>query len=492
MPVIADPEPARREGVSTRILLLACLPAVVVGLLVRAWLTRTSLSALNSDEGVTGLQTFEVLSGRFRLVVAGNEYGSTTETYLFAPFLAFWTGVGPLRVLPVLLSAVAGYALYRLARPILGRVPAAAVALVGWTTSGAVALIFLRAYMGYTTGFIAQVAALALACHAMRTEQKLARTALLAGLAGGFAVWSHPVFGTVALLALTVPTLYRWRELRRWWLALAAGGVLGASPWLLFMTQNGRPESALATVATTYSERLTRFVTELLPRGFGLRTPGGDWVGSDAVAIGAAALLISLSTVGMALLVVLKGWPALPIAVAGFLAFPFLALFPPLGFVEDGRYALPLLPQLLTGLGAWLLLVPERIRHSPWLVVTVPTAWVLVLCVPVVHQQVAWEWLDPNADAKQVVRELESRQIRYVAGDYWTTYVADYLSDGRLRSAVDVSVRLAEDQAAVNAADPSQVASLYYDGAPPDLRMPAHRYERVDVGNYDLYVPLGS
>ena len=124
MPVIADPESGRRGGASTLTLppesgrrgrvssriLLACLPAVAVGLLIRVWLMRTSLSALNADEAVTGLQALEVLSGRFRIVVAGNEYGSTTETYLLAPFLAFWTGVGPLRILPIVLSAVAGYA----------------------------------------------------------------------------------------------------------------------------------------------------------------------------------------------------------------------------------------------------------------------------------------------------------------------------------------------------------------------------------------------
>ena len=61
-----------------------------------------------------------------------------------------------------MLSAVTGYALYRLALPIFGRVPAAVLALIGWTTSGAMALMFLRAYMGYPTGLIAQVAALAL------------------------------------------------------------------------------------------------------------------------------------------------------------------------------------------------------------------------------------------------------------------------------------------------------------------------------------------
>ena len=39
---------------------------------------------------------------------------------------------------------------------------------------------------------------------------------------------------------------------------------------------------------------------------------------------------------------------ALGILVAGVLAYPFLAVFKPFGFVADGRYSLPLLPQVLT------------------------------------------------------------------------------------------------------------------------------------------------
>jgi len=491
MPVIADAESDRRVGVSTRTLLLACLPAVVIGVLIRVWLMHTSLVTLNADEGVTGLQAYEVLRGKFRLIVAGNDYGSTTETYLIAPLLAFWSGVGPLRIVPTALSAVAGYALYRLARPMFGRVPAAALALIGWTTSGAVTILFLRPYMGYLTGFIALIVALALACHAMRTEQHLARTAGFAGFAAGFAIWSHPIFGTVALLALIAPTLYRRRAMRRWWLPLAAGGVLGVSPWLLFMARNGLPVSASPVVDTTYPERVVRFVAELLPRAFGLRPElGGDWVGLDAVAIVIAAVLISASIVGMVLLVIRKGLQALPILVAGVLAFPVLALYAPLGSIADGRYALPFLPELLMGLGAWLLLIPERIRHSPWLLVTVPTAWALLACVPVVHHQVGWEWIDPDADAKQMVSELETRQIPYIAGDYWGAYLVDYLGAGRLQAAVHLPIRFDEENATVNAADPSEVAFVYQDGQKPYLRMPADHYQMMDIGLFDLYLPL--
>ena len=493
MPVITDPESDRRAGVSTRTLLLACLPAVAIGVLIRVWLMHTSLVPLNADEGVTGLQAYEVLRGKFRLIVAGNEYGSTTETYLIAPLLAFWGGVWPLRIVPIALSAVAGYALYRLARPLFGRVPASALALIGWTTSGALTKLSLRPYMGYTTGYIALIVALALACHAMRTEQRLARTAGFAGFAAGFAIWSHPIFGTVSLLALIAPTLYRRRALRRWWLPLAGGGLLGVSPWLLFMAQNGWPASATPVVQATYPERLTRFVAELLPRAFGLRTElGGAWVGPDAVAIGVAALLIIGSIVGMVLLVIRKGPQALPILVAGALAFPVLAIYPPLSNIADGRYALPFLPELLMGLGAWLLLIPQRIRESPWLVITVPTAWALLLCVPVVHQQVGWQWIDPNADAKQVVSELETRQIRYVAGDYWGAYLVDYLGAGRLQAAVHLPIRFDEENATVNAADPSEVAFVYLDGQTPYPRMPVDHYQMMDIGRFDLYLPVGA
>jgi hypothetical protein len=244
-------------------------------------------------------------------------------------------------------------------------------------------------------------------------------------------------------------------------------------------------------VDTTYLERVDRFLTQLLPRAFGLRVElGDDWVGPDAVAIGLAILLIGGSIVGMVLLVIRKGLQAMPILVAGALAFPVLALYAPLGSIADGRYALPFLPELLMGLGAWLLLIPERLRDAPWLVVTVPTAWVLLLCVPVVHQQVGWEWIDPNADAKQMVTEMDARQISYIAGDYWGAYLVDYLGAGRFQAAVHLPVRFADENAVVNAADPAKVAFVYQDGQKPYLRMPADRYQMSNLGLFDFYVPV--
>jgi hypothetical protein len=503
MAVIADPDgsgagesvrgPAAsrpRTEPSSRVLLLAALPAIITGLLIRAWVMRSPLLAMNSDEALTGLQSWEVLDGRFRLIVAGNDYGATTESYLFAPILAIWSGAWPLRVMSALLSVLAAFALYRLAVPLLGRVVAITMALIGWSVSGAIVLVWSRPYMGYTTGFIAQVAALALACHAMRSTARLARTALLAGFAAGFAIWSHPMFGLVALLALAVPSLYRWRHFRRWWLCLAAGGLVGVAPWLIFIYGNGRPESALPTVRTTYSERLLRFLTELLPRAFGLRAPDGTWLSPDWLAVGGAALLIIGSLSGLVLLVVRRGLSGLPILVAGLLAFPCLALFSPLGFVADGRYALPFLPQLLMGLGAWLLLLPVSVRSSPWLVAVVPTVWAMVLCVPIIHHQSGWALVDPDDDAERVAGELQSRNITYLDGDYWGTYLVDYLADHAVQVSTDGTVRLADQAAAVRQASPSAVAYIFKAGEAPRLRLAAADYQMIYFGAYDLYLPL--
>ncbi|MGS0683587.1 hypothetical protein ACVBEQ_00280 [Nakamurella sp. GG22] len=485
------PEPIRRTGTTSRVLLLAALPAVVIGVLLRYWVGHTWLLSLNSDEALVGLQAREVLDGTFRLMVAGNDYGSTTESYLAAPLMLFSTGAWPLRLLAAALSVVAAYALFRLARLFFAAAPALAIALVFWSASGAMVILWSRPYMGYPTGIAAQIAGVALACYAMRSPRRLGRTALLAGLATGFAVWSHPMFGIVALLALIPPTVLhrtRWRE---WWLPVAAGGLIGVLPWIVYILTNGAPAQAQATVQATYPERLQIFATELLPRAFGLRLPDGRWLGPVPLVQLAAAVLIIGAFAGLVLLVVKKGSSALPLLVAGVLAFPCLAVFPQLAFSADARYALPFLPQLLIGLGAWLLLLPARVRESPWLVAVLPTAWALLLCVPVLSQQASWTLTDPERAPSAVVRALDDAGVQYVRGDYWATYLIDYLADGRLAVRPDFPVRLQAEAAAVDAADPDRVALVYVSGVPPTLVLPRSDYQLVQVDGYDIYLPPG-
>lgn len=475
---------------SARILLLAAIPAIVVGLLIRAWVVRSSLLPLNSDEAITGLQGLEVLQGKFHLIVVGNQYGATTEAYLFAPLLAVWSGTWPLRVGAALLSVVVAFALFRLARPFFGSTVAMVVALVGWTMSGAIVIVWSHAYMGYTTGFIALVATLVLACQAMRTTEHLGRNAFVGGFAAGFAIWSHPMFGIMALLALAAPTVYRWRYVRAWWLPTAVGGLIGVSPWLIFMLRNGPPSGP--TIESTYTERVWKFFVELMPRLFGVRAPNGIWLNPSWLSVSVVVVLVVGALAGLVFLTIRRGAEAVPLLVSGVLAFPALAVFPALSYHPDGRYGVAFLAPLLMGLAAWSLLLPRRVSASPWLVAVIPTVWALAFCVPVIHHQIGWTTTNPDSGAEQVVATLQDRGVRYLAGEYWGVYLVDYLDDGALAVRPDVVVRYPDEAAEVDAADPDQIAYIYTSGLTPALPLPADQYDLVSVGGYDLYLPLGQ
>ena len=489
---MADLATRPRHEVAGRALLLAAVPPVLLALIVRIWVAHTTLLAMNSDEALVGLQAREALHGTFYLMVAGNDYGSTTESYLLAPLMLVGGGAWPLRLLAGLLWAVVAYLLFRTARPLLGSAAAAVIGLTFLTLSGAIVIVTSRPYMGYPTGMIALVIVLALAGRAMRSDDRLPWIAGLAGLGTGFAVWSHPMFGVVCMLALVPPTVRHWRRLLTWALPGAVGAVVGVAPWLIYIQQEGLPDAARSSGATTFTDRLVGFFVALLPRAFGLRLPRGGWLWSDTIAPVVAGVIILAAVSGWVVLLRRCGAVALPVVVAGVVVFPVLALFGQLEFVDDARYALPFLPMLLIGLGGWLLVLPVRWGRSAWSVAVIPTVWVLLFCVPVLVRQAGWTPVDPDRAAIAAVRALQDHEVRYLGGDYWGVYLFDYLADGSLVVRPDFPVRLQGPAQEVQEADPELLALVYGAGAEPsDLRLPAADYRVLTIDGYDLYLPPG-
>ena len=63
---------------------------------------------------------------------------------------------------------------------------------------------------------------------------------------------------------------------------------------------------------------------------------------------------------------------------------------------------------------------------------------------------------------------------------------------GASRRRFILPIRFDEENATVNAADPSKVAYMYLEGQIPHPRMPVDQYQMMDIGRFDLYVPIGA
>ena len=329
------------------------------------WAVMSPAARVNSDEALTGLQAYNVLQGHFAPVVAGNDYGGALESYLTAPLLLVTSGTVALKTVPIVLSFVAGLVLAWAAAPLLGRRVALVVGAVSWVSSGAAVVLWSISYMGYASGAIALVGAIGCAVRLMtRPDPGLA---FGAGLGVGVALWGHPIFGVVAALAclpvlggdLAAPLVDPRPP--------SAGGSSAHSPGCSTSTATAHPASPSRTAPRRTSERVRIILAELLPSGFGLRSPNGAWLEPFAVTGVVAAVLIVGALVGLVVLTFRVGRAALPFTVAGLGAVPALAAFQALSFSADGRYAVAFMPTLLVGLFGWTRLGRgwERPPHRP-------------------------------------------------------------------------------------------------------------------------------
>jgi hypothetical protein len=479
--VMPDAEAGERSHVMThrfeqggvRTALVIVLPSAALSLALHLWAVMSAAAAVNADEAMTGLQAYNVLDGHLAPIVEGNDYGGALESYLMAPALLVTSGTIALKVVPILLSFVFGFAMMWACSPLLGQRVALVVGAVSWASSGASVVLWSLDYMGYGSGAIAMV--VALGCAVRAANRPGPALAFAAGLSGGLALWGHPIFGIAAALGCLSVFGARLRLL----LYLAVGAFIGASPWLLYLGSRGMPRIPVYSRAATYPERVQILLTELLPSGFGLRSPNGAWLEPLVLTVPIATLLILGALAGLAMLPRWSGPAALPFTIAGLGAIPVLAAFQPLAFSTDGRYTVVFMPMLIVGLFGWSR-ASRHASHLPLgLAVAIPLVWGVLACVPSIHGVSGWVWQDPNRRTEQAVADLQQRGITAVRGDYWAVYLLDYYSQGQLDSWSNGTQRLTEDAARVELTPEPKVALVYEAGS-------------VDSGHVTLPRPLGE
>jgi dolichyl-phosphate-mannose-protein mannosyltransferase len=243
------------------------------GIVLRVWAYRSPIGVPSADDGILGLMTLHALHGHFTTFYWGSPYCGSQEALLTVP--VFWL-FGPswlaLRIVPMVLTAVAAALIWRVGRRTIGE-PAATVAGALFWIWPPFAIYKLTHQTGqYTSGVIYAVLLLLLALRVVERPSRV-RVGLL-GLVLGLAFWQ-----TSQIVPIAVPVIawMIWKQprcLRHVWLA-APLAVLGALPWIVWNAHHGWQSLSYASQGqSTYAHRLRLFVSPLLPMALGLRTSG--------------------------------------------------------------------------------------------------------------------------------------------------------------------------------------------------------------------------
>ncbi len=268
----------------------------------------------------------------------GQAYGGSLEALLTVPAVAV-LGATPVavKVVPMLLSAVAAVLVWRVGRRIIGDRPAIVAGLAFW--------IWPANYVWFSTkarGFywVAMVLGLVVFLGALRLEERPDRWRdwMLVGAASGLGWWTTP-----QILYFIVPAglWLAWRRRLEAWRAIAAvpAAVVGAAPWLVYNLQTGG--RSLEVTSRAFDKGFFGNIAVLFENGIPV-----------ALGLHAAEHWLVPVLLPVTYLVVLGGlvWAGLRrrgvLAVAA-LTYPLIwGVLPVSGVVGEGRYVLFLAPVL--------------------------------------------------------------------------------------------------------------------------------------------------
>jgi 4-amino-4-deoxy-L-arabinose transferase-like glycosyltransferase len=304
---------------------------VLLGLGLRVWMIDGPFARLDVDEAIVGLMARHAAHGRFWAFFWGQEYGGTQEQLLAAPVVALagarqWA----LRLVPVALTAVASWLVWRVGRRTVGEPAARLAAVVFWISPGIYVWWSIKPRGFYEAQVVIGLAVLLLSLRL--AEHGSPRDAALLGFAIGLGIWASPHIAYFALPAMLWLLLRNWRLLR--YAGVAAGAmIVGALPWLYHNVGSGWRSFDSGHNASSYVDNLQVFFRTSLPVTLGLRQANPVGLSASITATHDTWIVPGLAVVAYVALLAGFVWlcirrPAgteLPILVAVFFPFIFAA-----------------------------------------------------------------------------------------------------------------------------------------------------------------------
>jgi Dolichyl-phosphate-mannose-protein mannosyltransferase len=242
----------------------------VLGIALRVWVYRSTSGTPDADEAVWGLMARHFGAGELATFFWGQAYGGTQEVLLTTP--VFWIAGSSwlaLRLVPIVLSAVAALLVWRVGRRTLGE-PAAAVAAGVFWIWPPFNVFFLTHQAGFYASNVVYCALVLLLALRVVERPDRARVSLL-GLVFGLAFWQTAQIVPVAVGVIAWTIWKETRSLRHLW-AAAIAACVGALPWIVWNARHGWESLELGGHGQPL-QSLRFLASPSLPMITGLRAP---------------------------------------------------------------------------------------------------------------------------------------------------------------------------------------------------------------------------
>ena len=476
---------------------------------------------MNADEYFTGLQAMAILEGDRPIIYRGIGYTAVIDSYLLAP--VYWFADAPITLLKLFnapwwaLTAIFSALTVRRSISNTGSESSKLHIVAGsliWITPGALLIVSTRSYEAYGLLLLGIAVTHYVAVRSIESAGTDRRWSYALGLAAGFTFFLHPMTLTAFVPMLIVTTLRARREVLTYWIPVTISTVVANLGFLAWNVKNNWLSLALPPANDSYTERLPRIFSDLIPRAIGLMDTNGTWT-LGALSVVLYVGVLASASVGVVSLL-RRGWEGAIIAVPALAVWPLLAGLSSTWFVADGRYAIVGFPQLVIVTVFGLHSIARRLQSMAndetvrRITTALPGAfavtWIIAGGIFWLRANAGPAVDDPNARMRNVTELLESENIDYAAGNYWHVQPVEYLSGGDIHVAVaghpwgaylewrpelPWAVLFPARQPEIAAQPDTEVAYIFdaSDEQIGTLRMAPEAYIRHQIGSSIVYIP---
>ena len=416
----------------TRLQWAGVVAAAAAGVAFRIWVYRTALGAPDSDEAIVGLMARHALHGELTVFFWGQPYGGSQEALLTVPlFAVFGTSLLALRIVPIVLTAVAAVLVWRVGRRTFGALPGAVAGLLLWIWPP-YPIVHTTAAFGFYGATLVDCALLLLLALRIVETPSVVRVALF-GLVFGLAFWESAQIIPVAAPIIAWTLWRRPQAFRHAWAGLLSAAV-GALPWLVWNVENDWRSVLARATLSAYFRGLRLFLSPLFQMLLGLRAPFSDESLLPKV--------LMLCVYALLLLAFLLGAVRARRTSAGLIYGVALA-FPFLWAIAHHVAILTSHPVYLIVVAPVVALLLASVATTEWRAAAVLVIAAVVSAVSF-HRMNAWlnadspHWPPPTPrNLTPLVSALDELHLDRVYADYWIAYRLDFATNERIIATYD-------------------------------------------------------